>query len=436
MRGRICEKVYIWVFQKMNNMDKLLFVGILIFAVLCTIVDADDSQFYTACGGGDLQSYIGCFGDAQNSFIGSVSVDVVATSTSVSTVVPPSGGFGGPVATSKVGDRFYEYTFSKTGEVSDGSIIFSVIGERVVRGTEPYSIRLVSERDDVFVRLDEVPRVDLFDPLNRLVVSGEVMGDEGVDGYVLVIPTDKLVSSGIYKVVVSLKSNGVVKLITESFEVVKSRDLLEVTKVGEVAPLVQGKLTLVNEGVVGDEYTVRYWLTKVETGGFDTGIQARSFTKFLVSRNKSSVFCGLGDLKPECSGVESVVSFELDPASQGSYWLKAESCHNYKSVKSDCFVAVKSVALQSQASVLLNVRGTGVIPEREVPEVLTFTDFLLSAGSGFWPSSPVSGVVLVCLFSLIPFILPTIGGVWLRKKSKAKLDRLTPVVAFKKRGGG
>jgi hypothetical protein len=37
---------------------------------------------------------------------------------------------------------------------------------------------------------------------------------------------------------------------------------------------------------------------------------------------------------------------------------------------------------------------------------------------------------------LVPFVLVTIGGLWLRKRGKAKLARLVPVVAFKKGGGG
>ena len=79
-------------------------IFLILFSLGFRIVRADDSQFYSACGGGDLQSYVGCFGDLQNSFIGSISVDVVAVPV---VVVSSSSDVGNPVASRRVGDRFY-----------------------------------------------------------------------------------------------------------------------------------------------------------------------------------------------------------------------------------------------------------------------------------------------------------------------------------------
>ena len=349
-----------------------------------------------------------------------------------------SGTFvGHGVSIASRADRLFEYSFKPdVTKVDEVDVVFGVSGDRIVRLAGGYGVSVVPSVNGVFIPLDFPPKITILDGLRFPVVTDQLLIYDVGKQYYYRLPNDLLLSSGVYTSYLLVTISGRSRVISEEFEVRLSKDRLSVSKGREVAPTVSVDFVVSNEGDLATEYAVRYWLGLSERGSFGEGLQASDFTKDLVPFSVSKDGCSLSDVRgvadKVCSRVSDEILFEvpIDEVGPKPYWCKVETCRNWgvgklpwgdSSVPEDkrevCFGG-----LRSQGSVLLNVRGLGVVPVQEIPKSLIFQDFIFSLGGRLWPSHYLMGTFLYLLIFGFIIYAEVAFGLWWREKNNSSFE--------------
>jgi len=398
----------------------IMILAVILFAI---VVRADDGQFYTACGGGDLQSYIGCFGDEQNSFIGGIPEPLAAfcgdlicnNAETCSTCavdcgtcptggggpgIIPSGGSGGVL---QMSDRLVESHFPKQlNSKEERDLIFNLAGPKIFYTLDSYDLQLVVTSDNgAIISLDQPPAITILDGLNRALVQNKIFTDFS-DYYEFKLGSGVLKSAGVYRSIVTVISKGKAFIFNEEWVVELSKDRLALTKVSEETPNLVCNLLISNEGTLQEDFATRYFLVKNEDALYKDSLQGTAFIVRLSPNGVNGTACSIKDAlqdpKKVCSYLKDDVGFIVPEHFQGisPYWCKAETCRNWRvgtlpwGDPNDLVKNVCEGGTRSEASKLLNAKGQEVKPVQELippPPELSFWDFWFSGASSIWPSS-------------------------------------------------